>query len=172
MVKAVLFDIGGVVIVPRYNRFYRYLFVGLEILLNPFLDSESRIRKCVRMYIETSRLDGDVVRIIKKLRATGYRIGVISNTSPERARANDLMDGYRGFDTVILSHEVGIRKPDERIFKIALERIGLEAGGCVFIDDHTQNVRAAERIGIKGILYKNPRQLERDLAALGVRTGE
>jgi putative hydrolase of the HAD superfamily len=57
------------------------------------------------------------------------------------------------FDAVIDSSAVGIRKPDPRIFEMALEAAGVRAEETVFVDDSIVNVRAAEKLGIHGIHF-------------------
>jgi putative hydrolase of the HAD superfamily len=64
-----------------------------------------------------------------------------------------------------------VAKPDAEIYRRAAERIGLAPEGCVFVDDADANVRAAETLGMRGILYRVDRgqDLAMLLAGLGVR---
>jgi len=57
-------------------------------------------------------------------------------------------------------------KPDPRLYRILLDRYGLKAEECVFIDDNPANVAGAEAVGIKGILFKNAEQLRAELEAV------
>jgi len=59
-------------------------------------------------------------------------------------------------------------KPDERIFRILLDRYGLAADETVFIDDNPKNARAASALGIHGIHFQSPETLRRELATLGL----
>lgn len=72
------------------------------------------------------------------------------------------------FDAVVISCEVGMRKPDERIFRHALDLLGLDAAACVFIDDIEHNVHAAEALGIRGILHTGPDTTITELRELGL----
>lgn len=84
------------------------------------------------------------------------RVGVISNTNEAHAawlHAN--LPELQHFDHVILSNEVGLIKPDERIYQLALAELGSEAGQCIFIDDLTENVHAAQALGMTGIVHTN-----------------
>jgi putative hydrolase of the HAD superfamily len=60
------------------------------------------------------------------------------------------------FDAIVISAEVGMRKPEERIFRHAAGLIGLAPGECVFIDDMEANVRVAEATGMRGVLHTEP----------------
>jgi putative hydrolase of the HAD superfamily len=60
------------------------------------------------------------------------------------------------FDAVVISAEVGMRKPEERIFRHAAGLLGLEPGDCVFVDDLASNVTAAEAVGMTGVLHREP----------------
>ncbi|GAB3733084.1 HAD family hydrolase [Nocardiopsis nanhaiensis] len=68
------------------------------------------------------------------------------------------------FDTVVISGEVGMRKPEERIYLHTCERMGLEPEDCVFIDDLDHNVRTAEALGMTGILHSDVTDTSRELS--------
>ena len=74
----------------------------------------------------------------------------------------------REFDGLVLSHEVGLLKPDPRIYKLTLQRFGLRAECAVFIDDLLTNVEGARAMGLHGIHYKNPDQVRLELTKLGI----
>ncbi|MFD0685277.1 HAD family hydrolase [Actinomadura fibrosa] len=85
---------------------------------------------------------------LRAARAAGTRTALLSNSwgnDYPRELFADL------FDAVVISSEVGMRKPDERIFRHAVELLGLTPAECVFIDDIEHNIRAAEAIGMHGI---------------------
>ncbi|HEU5156191.1 MAG TPA: HAD family phosphatase [Streptosporangiaceae bacterium] len=62
------------------------------------------------------------------------------------------------FDAVVISSEVGLRKPDERIYRHAAAALGLDPGECVFVDDIEHNIRAAEAVGMVGVHHVSPEQ--------------
>jgi putative hydrolase of the HAD superfamily len=70
------------------------------------------------------------------------------------------------FDAVVISAEVGMRKPEERIFRHAADLLGLAPEECVFIDDVAANVTAAEAIGMTGVLHTQPGPTAARLASL------
>lgn len=72
------------------------------------------------------------------------------------------------FDGLILSHDVGLMKPDARIYRLALSRFGLEPKRTVFIDDILANVDGARAVGLHGIHYRSAEQVRQELTKLGV----
>ncbi|MDN3355591.1 HAD family phosphatase [Actinomadura sp. DC4] len=86
--------------------------------------------------------------VLRKARAAGVRTCLLSNswgnTYPRELFAEL-------FDQVVISGEVGLRKPDPAIFRHALDLLGLPSEECAFIDDIEHNTNAAERLGIVGV---------------------
>lgn len=68
------------------------------------------------------------------------------------------------FDTVVFSCVEKTVKPDEKIFRIALDRLGLQPQEVVFIDDKIENIRAARQIQMNGIVYENIEQVKEKLS--------
>jgi epoxide hydrolase-like predicted phosphatase len=95
-----------------------------------------------------------VVACIRRLRADGYKTALVTNNALElRERWRELVPLGELFDTVVDSCEVGLRKPDPRIYALTLERLGgVPPERAVFLDDHPGNVAGAEAAGITGIL--------------------
>jgi len=72
------------------------------------------------------------------------------------------------FDGNIASYEIGIRKPDERIFQTLLERNGMDASECVFVDDSARNLEGAKKLGMMALHFTGLDRLQKDLGELGV----
>jgi glucose-1-phosphatase len=72
------------------------------------------------------------------------------------------------FDAHVLSHEVGMLKPDAAIYRFTLEKYGLAADRTVFLDDLATNVDGARRVGMQAIHYQGPDQARAELTKLGV----
>jgi putative hydrolase of the HAD superfamily len=70
------------------------------------------------------------------------------------------------FETVVISAEVGVMKPEARIYSIALEQAGVKAEETVFVDDVQVNIDACKQIGMKGVLFKDPQKAEDELKKL------
>ena len=98
----------------------------------------------------------DMVVRTRALRDSGHRVAMITNNVAEfRELWRAMLPLDELFDVVIDSSEVGIRKPDPRIFHLALEALGgVDPTRSVFLDDYPGNVVAAEAIGMHGILVE------------------
>lgn len=109
------------------------------------------------------------VDILGELVSRNVRVYALSNwsaeTFPSQKPRFPFLDWFHG---IVLSGAEGCMKPDERIFRILLDRYGLAADETVFIDDNPKNARAASALGIHGIHFQSPAELRRDLAALGL----
>ena len=98
-----------------------------------------------------------------------YGLAVINNESRElnqyRIQQFHLAEIFHLF---VSSCFVGIRKPDLRIFQLALNLTQYSADECCFIDDRPENLAGAEKTGLKAVLVKDAQQLRKDLQSLGV----
>ena len=86
--------------------------------------------------------------VVRAARTTGVRTGLLSNSwglDYPREGWDTL------FDAVVISGEVGLRKPDPAIYRLAAERLGLPPDQIVFVDDLAPNVRAAAAVGMVGV---------------------
>jgi glucose-1-phosphatase len=98
-----------------------------------------------------------------------YRRFILSNTNA--IHMNFIFTRYpfmHTFDGYILSHEVGLLKPDRRIYEVTLERFGLAASESVFIDDILANVEGARGVGMHGIHHRDARSTREGLTKLGI----
>lgn len=111
---------------------------------------------------------GGLWEVVDEVRGQGVRTGLLSNSWGLSPYPVDRLE--RSFDTIVLSGEVGLRKPDPRIFSLALDRIGLPAESCVFVDDLADNVAAAIELGLHGVHHRGDDQATRAavMEALGL----
>lgn len=72
------------------------------------------------------------------------------------------------FDLFVSSCYVGMRKPDEKIYRLALDLIQKTPDECCFIDDRPENIEGAAKVGMRTVLMRDPAQLKRDLQGLGM----
>jgi len=96
----------------------------------------------------------EVVEVTRRVRASGLRTGLLTNNIAEaRDFWRPLLPLDELFDDVIDSSEVGMRKPDRRIYELALGNLGVsDPAAAVFLDDWPGNVTAAEAVGMAGIV--------------------
>jgi putative hydrolase of the HAD superfamily len=104
--------------------------------------------------------------LLRAARGGGVRTALLSNSWGNEYPRHLFADL---FDAVVISCEVGMRKPDERIFRHAVDLVGLPAEHCVFIDDIVHNVTAARACGMQAILHTDVDTTRTALNALGLR---
>jgi epoxide hydrolase-like predicted phosphatase len=98
----------------------------------------------------------DVVEKVLELRAAGYRTALVTNNVREYSESwRALIPAADMFDVIVDSSAVGMRKPDPRIYLMALEQLGVGADESVFLDDAPGNVEAARALGIHAILVED-----------------
>jgi putative hydrolase of the HAD superfamily len=107
---------------------------------------------------------------VGRARAAGIRTALLSNSwgdsGYERSTFGDL------FDAVVISSEVGLRKPDPEIFLLAADRVGVPPAECVFVDDLLPNAEGAKAVGMEGIVHRSAEfTIPRLEALFGVRLG-
>ena len=101
---------------------------------------------------------------IRALRAAGLRTALLSNSWGCDEYPREDFPGL--FDTVVLSGEVGMRKPEQEIFLHAAQTLGLPPEECVFVDDMPANVAAAQACGMTAVLHAEPAATARTLQDL------
>jgi len=73
------------------------------------------------------------------------------------------------FDDIVLSSEVGVKKPQPDIYTLALARLGIRAHEAIFVDDNPHNTAAAEALGIRSVVFTDTASLMRQLGHVGIR---
>lgn len=106
--------------------------------------------------------DDAVWALAAEFHARGGRTAFLSNSGPEvmaKVRADRRIEAV--FDAVVVSCEVGLSKPDPRIYRLCLDRLALEAGQVLFVDDRPDNIEGAARVGLRTLHFEGPDALER-----------
>ena len=97
------------------------------------------------------RVEAAMVAAVGELHRTGIRTALVSNSwTLDYPR-----DGWSElFDAVVISGEVGMRKPEPDIYQHAAAELGLDPAACGFVDDLAENVRGAVAVGMVGVLHR------------------
>lgn len=104
------------------------------------------------------------VDILGELRTRKTPLYALTNFSSETfPLAWDLFDFLAWFEDILVSGQEKLLKPDPAIYQRLLERNGLRASECVFIDDVPENVAGAEAVGLRAVLFRSPEKLRQDL---------
>ncbi|WP_022868841.1 HAD family hydrolase [Schaalia vaccimaxillae] len=110
----------------------------------------------------------EALALVNELKEAGVRLGILSNAPQAIADAIRAAQWSDVFDTFSFSCELGISKPSRGIYRHALEQQGVGPENTVFVDDRKKNVRAAELMGITGLIWENVKQAHQSLVELGL----
>jgi epoxide hydrolase-like predicted phosphatase len=125
--------------------------------------SAEGIKDFVDAFFAGDNLDRELVDKIRELRKD-YKTALLSNAfSNLRHYVDQVWEIKDAFDELIISSEEGVMKPDEAIYRIALQRLGVAPHEAVFVDDFTHNVEGAREVGLHAIHFQNPDQTLIDL---------
>ena len=105
-------------------------------------------------------------RFVAEMKEKGYGLYVLSNASPLFYECFPRFGHIEIFDGMVVSCDYHVLKPDERIYRILLDRYGLVPEESVFIDDNPANAAAASALGIKGIVFTGAEALRKTLDEL------
>lgn len=106
----------------------------------------------------SDHLDTDFAQFLQEVRKT-RKVALLSNAWPDARHVFGNVFGLTTLaDTMILSYEEGLAKPDRRIYDLAAKRLGLPHASIVFIDDYAPNVSAARASGMHGVLFETREQ--------------
>ena len=118
-----------------------------------------------RRYHADEKINPDVANLMGRLHGS-YKLAVCSNSPPGLSRWLDDWRIDHLFDVVFCSGDEGIVKPEPAAYRVTVERLGIHSSEAVFVDDAAENVEAAEREGIKAILFMDGPALETALAEI------
>ncbi|MBX6321088.1 MAG: HAD family phosphatase [Rhodospirillaceae bacterium] len=112
----------------------------------------------------------ETVAILEALRRRGRPpLYALTNWSAEKFPvALERFAFLRWFDGIVVSGELGLRKPDPRLFRHLLERFGLQPETTFFVDDSRRNVEAARALGLDAVLFTTAQALRSELARRGL----
>lgn len=96
--------------------------------------------------------NAELVSAVELFRAAGVKTGLLSNSWGATTYPRDVLDQL--FDVLVISGELGVRKPEPRIYELAVEAMGMPADQLVFVDDLPGNLKPARALGIHTILHR------------------
>lgn len=128
----------------RVPQFEQHLAESLTSKTGQGVVAEGLLDRMFRFF----RHSPDMMALVRRAKEQGIRTALLSNSWGNNY-PTDLFDGM--FDVVVISGEVGMRKPDPDIYQHTLQAIDLPAAACVFVDDLMPNVVAARDLGLVGV---------------------
>ncbi len=132
----------------------------LKIFSKNFKTSEKKLTKLyIWAYRKHFKQNKQLFKQAFKLKKLGYKISVISDQWYLSQDALMPRKFYKKFHPVIVSCDIGMRKPNPKIYKLILEKLKLKPSEILFIDNQIWNIKPAKKLGMKTILFKNNKQL-------------
>lgn len=195
--EAIFFDLGGVVVDVESDRlihqvaqligrtfeevhaavYHEELLLPLELGqikprdyyegLKRFLDIPWTYEQFVRSWNDILRENSAVTQLVHRLRRH-HKLIALSNTNELHLNHMKAFPSLSMLDDWVASCDVGLRKPDPEIYRLALRRVGVGVEAAIYIDDRPELVEAGRSAGLTAIRCENGAQVERDLRALGV----
>lgn len=190
MRKVILFDLGGVCLdgsfVDFVNKAHEVLGINedfysdREVVFDTGLNkgeitteeyfkkyfkdqiNDKQMKKLINLWTNTWKLSDEMKELITKLKKN-YRLAILSNSDFLNSQNYTKKGWYKYFDVLILSHELGIMKPQKEIYEIAVEKLNVKPEECLFIDDQEDCLRPARKMGMATILFKSTPQLKEEL---------
>lgn len=108
------------------------------------------------------------IDMMRRMKRSNMHLYYLSNTEKETLARLQERDFWNYWDGGVASCDIGICKPDPRIYQSLLTYYQLDPATCLFVDDNKENIDQAAALGITGILYRNPRALYSTLLACGI----
>lgn len=187
MVRAIIFDCFGVLTSDGWTPFKKKHFTGdaareeqagdlsrrlnagqfsYDVFVNEIADLADVSTHEARGAVQNNVAHEDLLEYIKHTLKPKYKIGMLSNAGTNMLDDLFTPDQVALFDVVALSYESNFMKPDPRAYESVAERLGVEVGECVFIDDLERYCTAAREAGMQAVWYRDFEQMKRDLEQL------
>lgn len=211
-IKAIIFDVGGVLQLPKYSIFrmrgghsgvHESMAEEFQLDLDSWFDSidtayamsiEGKIGEIeavktiaknlgtisinlkklfAKAYKKYFKRNNKLYKIVDKLNKKGYITGILSDQWAISNKALISKEDRKKFNVIIISNEIGLRKPNIKIYKLLMEKLRkkdktIKPSEVLFIDNREWNLKPARKLGIKVILFENNTQCIRELEMLGV----
>jgi epoxide hydrolase-like predicted phosphatase len=196
VIKAIIFDVGGTYMdgsfIDFVNKSYAILDIKKtftakeEIVFDENLNrgtvthdecfknffavpiSRDEMKKIKKIWTTTWKPSKKMLDLIKKLKKN-YILAILSNSDSFNSKKYQTKGWYKFFDHLILSHEVGVIKPEKKIYKLLLKKLNLVANECLFIDDQAKVLKPANELGMQTIHFESLEKLTKELKAKNIK---
>jgi putative hydrolase of the HAD superfamily len=134
--------------IAQFREYYAIVLAALD------LDTSAEtIEQLAQEQIE-QRPFPDTRSTLEEFRRSGLRLGVVSNAWPSLERTYRVLGLRDFFDAFVISSKLGCLKPDPRIYRVAIEQIGVDPQSTIFVDDDADYVQAAKSLGMCGVVIR------------------
>jgi len=193
VIKAVIFDLGGVLLKGSIRKFIEKgeQILGVKAKSNSELDFDRKLNlgisseraafervfgkkmfdhefiPLMKAWLSNWALDGELLEYAKAL-GKRYKVAIMSNSAQSFVEKHE--EEWGGiFSPIVYSHKVRMMKPGKEIFEYTLQKLGLKPEECVLVDDCRENGETCKQLGMHFVLYRNLNKLKKDLELYGVR---
>jgi len=203
MIKAIIFDIGGVLQLGYYakkplkghreTKVHEFMIKSLKINLDQYFDaldtaysksiegkiSEKKVLRIIsinlkitpkkleklfkKAYKKNFKLNKQLFKQALNLKKKGYKIAILSDQWHLSKKSLLIKAFIKNFNPIIISCDVGVRKPDLKIYQFCLNKLKIKPSEAIFIDNQEWNLKPAKKLGMKTILYKSNEQVFKQL---------
>lgn len=137
----------------------------IKIMSKNLKITSKRLRKIfIKAYKKNFKQNKELFKQVFRLRKQGYKIAILSDQWHLSKKVLIPKRRYKKFDEAVVSCDVGLRKPNPKIYKLILEKLKLKPKETIFIDNQEWNIKPAKKLGMKTILFKNNGQCFRELS--------
>ncbi len=174
--KAIVLDMYGVIVKQTGDDFVPYVQqtfpdLSAEDIYTPWFKAnigemnslevwkaigfQGDLEEIEKEYLDTIELSAGFIDFIEKIK-NKYKLAIISNDSNRWSKyLREKFDINRYFDVISISGDLKIQKPDDRIFVFTIEKLGVNAEDCIYIDDRRGNLNVAKKLGMNPILLNS-----------------
>lgn len=174
--KAILLDMYGVIVKQTGDDFVPYVQQTFpdktpEEIYTPWFKAdrgelssldvwaqigfEGDLEKIEKEYLDTIELNDGFIDFIEAV-SKKYKLAIISNDSSRWSKyIREKFDINKYFDVISISGDLKIEKPDERIFQLTIDKLGVNAKDCLYVDDREGNLKAAEKVGMNTVMINS-----------------
>lgn len=110
------------------------------------------------------RMEEDMVEAVRLARGAGIKTALLSNSWGLELYPREVLQDI--CDVIVISGEVGMRKPDPEIFTHTTDELGLQPEVCIFVDDHPGHLKTASDVGMRTVLHRSPAETIPELERL------
>jgi epoxide hydrolase-like predicted phosphatase len=187
MIRAIIFDCFGVLTTEGFGVFRDKYFEGApgkrteanklmdklnagqlayDDFLNGLVDLSGTSRAVVNDYMTRNKSNEPLFNFMRTELKPKYKLGLLSNAGDNWLKELFSQRDMDLFDDIVLSYELGVIKPDPKIYEVAANRLNVSPNECVFVDDNPGHCSGGSKVGMKTICYENFMQLREDLKEL------
>jgi HAD superfamily hydrolase (TIGR01509 family) len=185
MIEAIIFDLYGVLAINGWQAFKAVHFadreevwdqvfqLGRQVdaglsdyaeLIHFTVEATGESEATVRYQLEHTVANVELVEFIRTELLGRYKLGILSNANNDEVIKRIFTPEQQGlFDVILLSHHVGMSKPDVRMYEVVAGRLDVPISACLFVDDREHHVAGASEAGMQALLYTDMPDFKKDL---------